>query len=856
MTFTRVTFRLAASAGRIHVKRKFPPRQTFALFRMASTSTFGLKDVSLVHMQGLIGGNWVDAHDGGKITVINPATDEELGTIPEMGLVETKEAIDAAGRAFKSWSKTTAKHRHDILMKFYALMQENQDDLARLVTLENGKPIAEARGEHAYAASFIEWFEVIPSPFPHLRNVVVKQPIGVVSILTPWNFPLAMITRKLGAALAAGCTVVVKPPPETPFSALALAELASRAGVPPGVFNVVTTQANISEVAREMCENDTVRKVTFTGSTPVAKLLYGYASKGMKKVSIEAGGNAAFIVFDDADVEAAVEGAILSKFRSSGQTCVCANRIYVQSSVYAEFASRLAEKIATFQVGNGLDSDTTHGPLIHDKAIKKVQRHVDDALARGAQLVMGGTRLAGKGSFFQPTVLSEVPPDALVNQEETFGPLAALTRFETEEQVLAWANSTPFGLASYCYTQNIGRAWRVAEALETGMVGTNTGMISQAVIPFGGVKESGLGFYRSVDDIAEEIRFCPEEVIYPTSVPTAQILTYKSIPASCEMNPQYYFPQYHYATPYLHPYYQQPHVSPFIPAMSLPPSPDPPRRRVHFDDEDPVIPHRNRRPSWHGDMASIPNPAPFPSPPMMYSPLPAMVPVGAPPHFTHHRRRSDSNLPQPAWYAVPAYPPFISPYAYQQPLPSNQLHPLLDGESRDGPMLVFDLSLNQFNAMHITERGRTSGKQLSRDELEQQATYPAIRKMRITCDLIPQWPIVLEPGKAKSNFLLVPSSSRDVPITVGDVLIAIHKSLQQQITHVDWVRLSQSEETAVARAYTRRCKTFPSVEAFEKSQGVRRVDFLLERFMFRGLKRSKADQDGFENVRLIVEARK
>ncbi|KAI0960203.1 hypothetical protein AcW1_004781 [Taiwanofungus camphoratus] len=342
--------------------------------------------------------------------------------------------------------------------------------------------------------SLIFWlFEVIPSPFPHIRNVVIKQPIGVVSILTPWNFPSAMITRKLGAALAAGCTAVIKPPPETPFSSLALTELATRAGVPPGVINVVTTQANVNAVGREMCENTAVKKVSFTGSTPVAKMLYGMASSTIKKVSIEAGGNAPFIVFDDADIDAAVEGAIACKFRQSGQTCVCANRFYVQSSVYADFASRLAERVAAFKVGNGLDDDTTHGPLIHEKALQKVQRHVDDALERGAQLVIGGSRLPGKGTFFAPTILSEVPPDALINSEETFGPLAALTRFETEGQAIEWANNTQVGLAGYFYSRDVGRVWRVAEALEVGMVGTNTGLISQAVIPFGGVKESGLG---------------------------------------------------------------------------------------------------------------------------------------------------------------------------------------------------------------------------------------------------------------------------------------------------------------------------------------------------------------------------
>ncbi|KAI0638700.1 succinate-semialdehyde dehydrogenase, partial [Trametes polyzona] len=466
-----------------------------------ASDQFGLKDSSLIRTQAYIDGKWVDAKQGGVIKVTNPATAEELGTVPEMGLEETKEAIDAAANAFKTWSKTTAKQRHDILKKFYALMQEHQDDLARLITLENGKPLAEAKGEHAYSASFIEWFaeeavrtygEVIPSAISNLRNVVIKQPIGT-SILTPWNFPSAMITRKLGAALAAGCTAVIKPPPETPFSALALVELATRAGVPPGVINVVTTQANVNDVGRELCQNTAVKKVSFTGSTPVAKMLYGLAATTLKKVSLEAGGNAPFIVFDDADIDAAVAGAIICKFRGSGQTCVCANRIYVQSSVYADFASRLAEKVAAFKVGNGLDKDTTHGPLIHDRAVEKVERHVEDALSKGAQLVHGGKRLPGPGSFFAPTVLADVPADAAVNSEETFGPLAALTRFETEEEVIRLANSTPLGLAGYFFSRDVGRVWRVAEALEVGMVGTNTGAISQAVIPFGGIKESGLG---------------------------------------------------------------------------------------------------------------------------------------------------------------------------------------------------------------------------------------------------------------------------------------------------------------------------------------------------------------------------
>ncbi|KAF9498768.1 succinic semialdehyde dehydrogenase [Pleurotus eryngii] len=470
---------------------------------MASSqaSAFGLKDASLIKNQGFINGQWIDAKSGATISVNNPATNEEIGTIPEMGLEETKEAIGAASVAFQTWGKTTAKYRHDLMIKLFHLMQEHHDDLSRMITIENGKPLAEGKGEMTYSASFIEWFaeeavraygEHLPCALPGVRNVVIKQPIGVVSILTPWNFPSAMITRKLGAALAAGCTAVIKPPPETPFSALALVELAKRAGIPDGVINVVTTQKNVIEVGKEMCENKLVRKVTFTGSTPVAKLLYGMAASTLKKVSLEAGGNAPFIVFDDANMDDAVEGAAICKFRGSGQTCVCANRIYVQASIYDEFAARLADKIAKFKVGNGLDSTTTHGPLIHSRAVEKVTRHVDDAVASGAQVLVGGKPIPDT-SFFLPTLLSDVPTTALVNQEETFGPVAALIKFTTEDEVVKLANSVDVGLAGYFYSRDVGRVWRVAEKLEVGMVGCNTGLISQAIIPFGGVKESGLG---------------------------------------------------------------------------------------------------------------------------------------------------------------------------------------------------------------------------------------------------------------------------------------------------------------------------------------------------------------------------
>jgi len=450
--------------------------------------------------QGFINGKWVDANDKATIKVYNPATNEELGTVPEMGVEETKTAIEAAHTAFKSWRRTTAKERHDLLMKLFALMKEHTDDLSRLITVENGKTIGDATAEHVYSASFIEWFaeeavrtygEYIPAPIHGIRNVVVKQPIGVCAIFTPWNFPSAMITRKFGPALAAGCTVVIKPPPETPFSALALVELAKRAGFPDGVINVVTTQQNVQDVGKELCESHLIRKVTFTGSTNVAKHLYALSASTMKKCSFEAGGNAPFIVFDDADIEAAVTGVIACKFRASGQTCVCANRIYVQSSVYADFASRLATKVAEFKVGNGLDKDVTHGPLIHGRAVEKVQRHLDDALSKGAQILVGGKKL--EGNFFAPTLLSDVPSNVILSNEETFGPLAALIKFETEDEVIHLANDTQYGLAGYFYSRDVGRIWRVAEALEVGMVGANTGVISQAVIPFGGVKESGLG---------------------------------------------------------------------------------------------------------------------------------------------------------------------------------------------------------------------------------------------------------------------------------------------------------------------------------------------------------------------------
>lgn len=468
---------------------------------MSSAANLGLKDGSLFKTKGLINGEWIGKSS--TFSVNNPANGNELGQVADMDVEDTKKAIDAASNALPAWSKTTAKERHDILLKLFKLMTDNSEDLGRLITLENGKTFAEAKGENAYSASFIEWFaeeavraygEVLPPMQAGTRGVVIKQPIGVVSILTPWNFPSAMITRKLGAALSAGCTVVIKPATETPFSALALAELADRAGVPKGVINIVTTSEHLVNVAKEMCENPIVQKVSFTGSTRVAKILAGYASGTLKKMTIEAGGNAPFIVFDDADVDKAVEGAIASKFRMSGETCVCANRIFVHSSIYAEFAAKLSAKVSKFVAGDGFHEKTSHGPLIHSNAVAKVEAHVNDAVSKGATVLVGGKKLDSIGpNFYAPTVLSEVSPDSLNFKEETFGPVATLTRFVTEEEVIKMANNTEVGLAGYFYARDIGRIWNVAEQLQVGMVGVNTGLISAAFAPFGGVKETGYG---------------------------------------------------------------------------------------------------------------------------------------------------------------------------------------------------------------------------------------------------------------------------------------------------------------------------------------------------------------------------
>ncbi|WP_062120035.1 NADP-dependent succinate-semialdehyde dehydrogenase [Collimonas pratensis] len=459
-----------------------------------------LKDPSLFRQQAYLNGEWCDADGGATHDVVNPATGETIGSVPLMGAAETRRAIAAANEAWRQWRRKTAKERSIILRKWNDLMLANLDDLALIMTTEQGKPLAESRGEIAYAASFIEWFaeegkraggDTIPSPTPGTRIVVVKEPIGVCAAITPWNFPAAMITRKAGPALAAGCTMVLKPAESTPFSALALAVLAERAGIPVGVFSVVTGAAR--EIGAEMTSNPTVRKLTFTGSTGVGRLLMEQCAATIKKLSLELGGNAPFIVFDDADLDAAVEGAMASKYRNAGQTCVCANRLYVQDGVYDAFAAKLVAAVAKLKVGNGLQEGVTQGPLIDQKAVLKVEQHIADALAKGARLLAGGKRHALGHSFFEPTVLADVTADMMVAREETFGPMAPLFRFKTDEEAVALANDTEFGLASYFYSRDIGRIWRVAEGLESGMVGINTGLISNEVAPFGGVKQSGLG---------------------------------------------------------------------------------------------------------------------------------------------------------------------------------------------------------------------------------------------------------------------------------------------------------------------------------------------------------------------------
>ncbi|NVD96764.1 NADP-dependent succinate-semialdehyde dehydrogenase [Massilia sp. BJB1822] len=459
-----------------------------------------LKDPSLLRQQAYLNGAWSAADNGETHAVTNPATGEKIGSIPNMGVAETRRAIEAANAAWPAWRKKSAKERAVVLRKWYELILENADDLALLMTTEQGKPLAESKGEVQYGASFIEWFaeegkrvagETLASPWPDRRLVVTKEPIGVCAAITPWNFPIAMITRKAGPALAAGCPMVLKPAEATPFSALALAALAERAGIPPGVFSVITGSPR--EIGEEMCSNPIVRKLTFTGSTGVGRILMQQCAPTIKKLSLELGGNAPFIVFDDADLDAAVEGAIASKYRNAGQTCVCANRIYVQDGVYEAFAEKFAAAVGKLKVGNGVEQGVTQGPLIDEKAVQKVEQHVADALSKGGRLLLGGKRHALGHSFFEPTVIADANDRMQVAGEETFGPLAPLFRFKTDEEALALANNTEFGLASYFYSRDIGRIWRVAEGLESGMVGVNTGLISNEVAPFGGVKQSGLG---------------------------------------------------------------------------------------------------------------------------------------------------------------------------------------------------------------------------------------------------------------------------------------------------------------------------------------------------------------------------
>jgi succinate-semialdehyde dehydrogenase/glutarate-semialdehyde dehydrogenase len=459
-----------------------------------------LRDMTLFREQAFVAGRWEGASGAAVKEVFNPATGERIGTVPNLGADATRTAIEAANRALPDWRSRTAKERAQILRKWFDLMMANQEDLAVLMTLEQGKPLAESRGEIAYAASFIEWFgeeakraygDVIPAHGRDKRIVVLKQPVGVTAAITPWNFPAAMIARKVGPALAAGCTMVIKPSELTPFSALAMCVLAEKAGVPAGVISVVTGDSK--PIGAELTSNPLVRKLSFTGSTPVGKLLMAQCATNITKLSLELGGNAPFIVFDDADLDAAVSGAIASKYRNAGQTCVCANRIYVQSGIYDRFAQKLAEAVKDLRVGNGLDKDTKIGPLIEEKAVKKVEEHVADALSKGAKIVIGGKRGAGPGTFYQPTVLTGVTTDMLPMREETFGPVAPLMKFDTDEEVLRLANDSEFGLASYFYSRDIARIWRVAEGLESGMVGINEGIISTEVAPFGGVKESGIG---------------------------------------------------------------------------------------------------------------------------------------------------------------------------------------------------------------------------------------------------------------------------------------------------------------------------------------------------------------------------
>ena len=466
----------------------------------SAVASIRLSDPTLLRQANCIDGQWVQADSGATLAVRNPATNDVVGEVPAMGVAETRRAIEAAHRAFQTWRATLASQRSAILRKLFDLMIENVEDLAVIMTAEQGKPLAESRGEIRYAASFIEWFaeeakrvygDTIPQNERGRRIIVLKQPVGVFAAITPWNFPAAMIARKAGPGWAAGCTGVIRPASQTPFSALAMAALAERAGLPPGVCNVLTGEAG--PIGGEITANPLVRKLSFTGSTAVGSKLIQQSAPTVKKLSMELGGNAPFIVFDDADLDAAVEGAMASKFRNTGQTCVCANRILVQDGVYDAFAGKLQAAVAALRVGNGMETGVTQGPMINAAAVEKVEQHIEDALRRGARVVVGGKRHELGGNFFQPTILADVPPDAIVFRDETFGPLAPLFRFTTEAEAIALANDTEFGLAAYFYSRDVGRIFRVAEALESGIVGINEGIISTAVAPFGGVKASGLG---------------------------------------------------------------------------------------------------------------------------------------------------------------------------------------------------------------------------------------------------------------------------------------------------------------------------------------------------------------------------
>ncbi|NQW12368.1 MAG: NAD-dependent succinate-semialdehyde dehydrogenase [Alphaproteobacteria bacterium] len=461
-----------------------------------------LKDPSLFRQQAYVNGQWVDADNGGTVKVEDPATGKIIGTVPDQGAAETRRAIEAANAAWPGWRAKTGKERSAILRKWFDLMMANQDDLGAIMTAEQGKPLAEAKGEIAYGASFVEWFaeeakrvygDIIPNHLPGKRILVIKQPIGVVGAITPWNFPNSMITRKCAPALAVGCPVVIKPAKMTPFSALALAELAERAGMPPGVVNIVIGNS-ASAIGTELATNPLVRKLGFTGSTPIGKMLMAQAASTVKKVSLELGGNAPMIIFDDADLDAAVQGTILSKFRNTGQTCVCANRIFVQDGIYDAFSEALSEAVSKMKQGGGFEDGVLLGPLIEGSAVDKVEEHVQDAVGKGAKVALGGQRLTSMGpNFYKPTVLTGATPDMKIFREETFGPVAPLFRFKDEDEVIRLANDTEYGLASYFYARDLGRVWRVAEALEYGMVGVNEGVISTEVAPFGGMKESGLG---------------------------------------------------------------------------------------------------------------------------------------------------------------------------------------------------------------------------------------------------------------------------------------------------------------------------------------------------------------------------